>query len=596
PHTGTSVRDCLVNAQRNVIVEVALEDPLIDIARKAMATEPSDRYASVLDLQKAIRDHMRHAESISLTKRAKELLARANQNKDYDGFARCIFSLQEAMEMWPENEDAKQGCVEAKRDYAQCAFHRKDFDLCIQTLDAAQPMHLPLLKNAQEQKLIASQRESRMRMMRKTLIGVISVATVLLSVATYYANYQAGVARKQERLALDSAKQERLAKENEANARQQAQKDRDAAIVAQRDAEIAATKEAEAKRVATKARNEAIDNARATLLGNYQSLLGLAMLQNTLSNVQRSGQLLGEIDSIESQLSNSFVAQSTPATVPSLKNWAYRRITLLNNSDILRTKLLDPRASWSIADQSPFALIGDQSGRIERRPLEKNGQHSTSDHSLTLGRPIVSAAIAPDGNDAIVSVAAKPGEPTLLRWSITRDKTIPLELPHSGEMPFIRWIRQGKGIVAGINGGLWVWNSIDGSPKRINCRGQVRTLETIGQDQSNAVGVLALPNGSVACVLFDFDRLDAEPIPLPEELSQKVTAACAFKDRAHVIVGTQDGALFKVPLIPSQTASNPRKEWSRVSIPVGFVPSRMSDPSEELEPRKHSAAIRGIKI
>jgi tRNA A-37 threonylcarbamoyl transferase component Bud32 len=596
PHTGTSVRDCLVNAQRNAIVEVALEDPLIDIARKAMATAPSDRYASVLDLQKAIRDHMRHAESISLTKRARELLARANQNKDYDGFARCIFSLQEAMEMWPENEDAKQGCVEAKRDYAQCAFHRKDFDLCIQTLDAAQPMHLPLLKNAQEQRSIASQRESRMRMMRKTLIGVISVATILLSVATYYANYQAGVARKQERLALDSAKQERLAKENEANARQQAQKDRDAAIVAQHAAEIAATKEAEAKRVATQARNEAIDNARATLLGNYQSLLGLAMLQNTLSNVQRSGQLLGEIDSIESQLSNSFVVQSTPATVPSLKNWAYRRITLLNNSDISRTKLLDPRASWSIAEQSAFALLGDQSGRIERRPLEKNGQHSTADHSLTLGRPIVSAAIAPDGKDAIVSMAAKPGEPTLLRWSITSDKTVPLELPHSGEMPFIRWIRLGKGIVAGINGGLWVWNTIDGPPKRINCRGQVRTLETIGQEQSTAVGVLALPNGSVACVLFDFDRLEAETIPLPQELSQKVTSACGFNDRANVIVGTQDGALFKVPLIPSQTASNPLKEWASVSIPVGFVPNRMSEQLEELEPRKHSAAIRGIKI
>ena len=77
PHTGPNVTACLLAAAANVIQPPETTSELIDIAMKAMAAEPQDRYATVGDLQDALRLYQAHAQSVMLSNRAAEDLAKA---------------------------------------------------------------------------------------------------------------------------------------------------------------------------------------------------------------------------------------------------------------------------------------------------------------------------------------------------------------------------------------------------------------------------------------------------------------------------------------------------------------------------------------
>jgi serine/threonine protein kinase len=68
PHHAANVSECLKAVASNKIREVPAEKQgeLLQIALKAMATRPEDRYATVRDFQDAIRSYRSHSESIAL--------------------------------------------------------------------------------------------------------------------------------------------------------------------------------------------------------------------------------------------------------------------------------------------------------------------------------------------------------------------------------------------------------------------------------------------------------------------------------------------------------------------------------------------------
>ncbi len=77
PHTGKNTMQCLFAAAKNEIRPPDNDKEggeLMNIAMKAMATEPQDRYATVSDFQQALRDYRMHIESIVLSTRAAEEL------------------------------------------------------------------------------------------------------------------------------------------------------------------------------------------------------------------------------------------------------------------------------------------------------------------------------------------------------------------------------------------------------------------------------------------------------------------------------------------------------------------------------------------
>lgn len=96
---------------------------LAGICKRAMAREPSNRFASASELRDALGHFLRHRESSELTRQA---LARLAQLRDHVGvanaeamgagaamthriFGECRFAFEQALRDWPENEQARRG-------------------------------------------------------------------------------------------------------------------------------------------------------------------------------------------------------------------------------------------------------------------------------------------------------------------------------------------------------------------------------------------------------------------------------------------------------------------------------------------------------
>ena len=396
PHKGKTVRECIANAIQNINIDPGFEDPLLDIANHAMATEPTDRYGSVVEFQDAIREHLRYAQSIALSQRAEELLENSIRNQDYQGFSRALFSMQDAIELWSENQAAKDGLHRTRLAYGQCALDRSDYDLCMQTMDSRHENEAALDTLASERKAEIVQREKRFKLLRRVLAAVILFAVVSLTLATLYA-------RRQETLALRSAESEKAARVNEEEAKQLAQTERDRALIAEqqeklaKELEVVARKQAvESEKNAIQSEQVAVRNARLALLGNYQSELNLALNQTNQFDIARSNQLLHEIKAIEKKVS---VGHNEPL----LQNWAFRRIELLNNLDLPRMHVDSPITAFQYASASDRGIIGTQSGQVSIVRLGNGNSPLTPGRNLTLQDPIQAVAISSDGEEAIIA-------------------------------------------------------------------------------------------------------------------------------------------------------------------------------------------------
>jgi len=181
PHTGTDVMDCLANAAENEIVDTAEEGELVAIALKAMATEPEDRYESVKSFQAAVREYQQHEESIALAARARDGLVTAKAKKHYQGFARCVVQLEEAISLWADNQPAVEALSAGKRDYAECALKKGDLDLAASILDGGDKAHRALSKQIRAAKKERDARQRRTKVMK--VVSLVSAAVVFVVVA-----------------------------------------------------------------------------------------------------------------------------------------------------------------------------------------------------------------------------------------------------------------------------------------------------------------------------------------------------------------------------------------------------------------------------
>ncbi len=180
PHTGPDVMSCLYAAARNEIQPTEKSGELLDVAYRAMATRPAERYASVQDFQAAIREYQSHSESVVLSTRADEELAEARRTKDYQDYSRALFGFQEARTLWSGNERAKTGEVEARLAYAERALEKGDFDLGLSLLDERQPsqahLHGRLLAARHER----DARQARIKGLRRLAIGLAAIIMITL--------------------------------------------------------------------------------------------------------------------------------------------------------------------------------------------------------------------------------------------------------------------------------------------------------------------------------------------------------------------------------------------------------------------------------
>ncbi len=188
PHTGGSVVECLCQAAQNVIQDSEAEGELVEIARKAMATEPADRYADVKVFQQAIREYQAHSESFALCQKARRDLERARSGREYDLFAQAVFAFRQAWELWQVNDEARRGLREAQLAYAECALSKGDLDLAASQLDESAHTHRSLLKQIEKARHARATRQQRVKLFAGLSLaaGVLILAGAVVAAVLIY--------------------------------------------------------------------------------------------------------------------------------------------------------------------------------------------------------------------------------------------------------------------------------------------------------------------------------------------------------------------------------------------------------------------------
>ncbi len=224
---------------------------LMDIAMKAMATNPKDRYATAQEFQSAIRGYRSHAESIALAQRANVDLDKATQSKEYADYARSLFGFEEALQMWDGNIAAQAGLFVTRQSYAEAALEKQDFDLGLSLLDPNDSQHQPLIERLRAGQ---DERASRARRLKVAYRTTMALSILLVGGGLYSVKLMRDAATAQEE-AVVAKKDANEAKEEAAVA----VKEKDAAKV-----EAAKTVAAADQKVSEANREVAAAEVRAT--------------------------------------------------------------------------------------------------------------------------------------------------------------------------------------------------------------------------------------------------------------------------------------------------------------------------------------------
>ena len=182
PHPGRTVHECITAATKNIIIPVKQQDELLDIAFKAMATSPADRYQNVAEFQDAIREYQKHNESITFSDRGNADLKNAENEDGYESYSRAVFAFQDAIELWPENTAAHTGLEIARIAYANRALEKEDYDLGLSLVDSKDAKHVELYQQLEQGAEDQRTRKQRLKFVRRLAValGFIAVCGIAL--------------------------------------------------------------------------------------------------------------------------------------------------------------------------------------------------------------------------------------------------------------------------------------------------------------------------------------------------------------------------------------------------------------------------------
>lgn len=209
--------------------DVENEGELMEIARKAMRTDPAERWATVEEFQDAIREYR-------ITGRAEELMQEVSERDvdTYEEYQAAVALYDDALRKWPDNERAVVGDRKARLAYATLAHRKGDIDLGLQVLSAVDDPEFESLRT----KLTRTQRA---RTVVKTTWVMLFLAAIGLSVwlvstnnellnaeealtaKTEEAEEQTRIAEEQSKLAASERKAAEQEKRQADAARQEAQ-------------------------------------------------------------------------------------------------------------------------------------------------------------------------------------------------------------------------------------------------------------------------------------------------------------------------------------------------------------------------------------
>lgn len=443
PHTGKDVTTCLMSASKNKVAPTEKKGELLDIALKAMASNPADRHASVRDFQDAIRGYLSHAESIALATRAEEELATAGKTDDYQDFAQAVFGFQEALLLWDVNERARVGLQTAKLAYARSAHAKGDFDLGASLLDPSVSEQAELLRDIRAAQQEREARQRRLKTAKRAVAALVAVVLLVVSIAFYAVNEQRKEAERQRQLAVAASEQERSAKEaalaaqaEERRAREQAQaaeqKER-LARKAEEDAKVAALA---AKEQETQAR-QAAERAQAEAeLARQQEVKAKAQAQYQ-AYVTSIGLAAAKIEENAFDAARELLDQCRPV----YRNWEWGRLRFLCQQDVRTLDAGAPLETLAISADGRRLAAGGWNGQAKIWTLEGDRPPVILAHESTSF--VNAVAFAPDGQLVATGSSDRAGG-YLRLWDAGSGQPVRRLEGHTDAVTGVHFSRDGK--------------------------------------------------------------------------------------------------------------------------------------------------------
>lgn len=410
PHQAKNVTACLRAVKLNKIRPVPEEQrgELLDIALKAMATDPKDRYPDVKSFQAAIRDYRAHAESISLATRASEDLERGSRNRSYADLSRAAFRFEESIKSWPGNQRAADGLAETIKIHAAAALANGDFDLGLSLLSESEPEHQTLIAQLRSAQQERDSRQSRLKVMRSIAAALIAFIVIGGSVALVIINN----ARESAEKARDSEKTAKLAALASAEQERQARREADAARLqveaANEEVRLALAGEQQAKQDAL----DAADAERDAKLAAQQSAAQEAAAkleeerQRLAAEQARDDARMAQADA-ENQRRRAEQERSRAQYEQYVSMIGLAKARLERNESDGARQILE-----TIRNTPEFQV---QTERWEWRWLWHQANQSHSDQST--GQPVIDLTVSPDGSHAFAVLA----DGTVRRSQIAED-------------------------------------------------------------------------------------------------------------------------------------------------------------------------------
>ena len=424
PHTGKSARDCLKAAAKNEITPTEKRGELVEIARKALATDPAERYASVKALQDALRQYQAHSESVALCERAEQELKAAHQSDDYRDFARALFAFEEAHNLWSGNQAALAGISRAKLHYAGSAHRKHDYDLGLSLVDPQHPDHAEIherLVASKHERDARQQRLKRARQIVATLAAAVFLAvTIGIVLVTRFwleSDRQAGIARQEKEKAVEQTK---IAVREKQNADIQRDKADELAGIARTNEERAKTQEQLARAAQQKAEYEA-----------YAALISMASAKIDEHAFEQARQAL-------------VACQQLAAGRENLLGWEWQRLWyVVNQGSVVDLELPAQAECLALSPRGELLATGGFDG-VVRIFNTKTRQLATEKALGPVPVKICALAFCPADENWLAIGTSDPARPLLL-WNRQTQELQALggsQRPHGrrgGRGLFARW-------------------------------------------------------------------------------------------------------------------------------------------------------------
>ncbi|MFN0054363.1 MAG: protein kinase domain-containing protein [Planctomycetales bacterium] len=461
PHTGKNTMHCLFAAAKNDIRQTDKTGELMDIARRAMATEPADRFATVRDFQEAIRDYLSHAESIALSTRAVDELRKAQDSDDYKDYARSLFAFEEALGLWKENARARAGLVEVRLKYAGSAYQKGDYDLGASLLDPSDATHTGLLQKLQTAQRDRAARQQRMQSLKRVAASMVALFVISVTVAFFWiraARDEAIVAQKQEEAAKQDAVQQReeavdqrrkadAAREQEEVARKDAEDQKEIALQQKRRADLAREEEEEAKKDALSQKVRAELAQEKEKYQAYIARIGLASAKIDDNAFDSARQILREC------------AESTPE----LLNWEWGRLMHLCQQSVLAIPAEAPLDAVDFSNDGARFVTGgwDRSATVR--------DATTGDRVLTIphqGLYVHAVAYSPAGD--LIATGSSDRDGFLRVCDAATGQVVRLFQGHRDGVLSVAFSRDGKRLLsAGYDRTARLWDVATGNELQV---------------------------------------------------------------------------------------------------------------------------------